>query len=106
MQVLEFLPWVIMDTEFLLWAESQASLFRIFNNANRILILCALDDKEMYVGEIANKIDASVQNTSQHLRVMKDRGILTSRREGQLIYYRLIDHALLKQCGLTPRIIK
>jgi ArsR family transcriptional regulator len=91
-----------MDTELLKWAEAQANLFRTFNNAHRILILCTLDDKEMSVGKIANEIEASVQNTSQHLQVMKDRGILTSRRDGQMIYYRMVDRALLKQCGLTP----
>jgi len=92
-----------MDTELLKWAEAQANLFRTFNNAHRILILCALDDdKEMSVGEIASEIEASIQNTSQHLQVMKDRGILTSRRDGQAIYYRMVNQALLKQCGLTP----
>jgi ArsR family transcriptional regulator, virulence genes transcriptional regulator len=91
-----------MNTELLKWAEAQANLFRTFNNAYRILILCALDDKEMSVGEIASEIEASVQNTSQHLQVMKDRGILISRRDGQTIFYRMVNQDLLKECGLTP----
>ncbi len=45
-----------MDTELLKRAESQANLFRTFNNAHRILILCTLDDKEMSVSEIASEI--------------------------------------------------
>ena len=91
-----------MNAELLKWAEAQAILFRTFNNTRRILILCTLSEREMSVGEIASEIEASVQNTSQHLQVMKDRGILTSRRDGQTIYYRMVDQALLKQCGLTP----
>jgi DNA-binding transcriptional ArsR family regulator len=81
----------LMDQELLKWAETQANLFRTFNNARRILILYTLCDREMSVGEIAAEIESSVQNTSQHLQVMKDRGILASRRDGQTVYYRLVD---------------
>ena len=90
-----------MDAELLKWAETRATLFRTFNNASRILILYSLRDKELCVGEIAAEIEATIQNTSQHLQVMKDRGILTSRRQGQTIYYRVVDHKLMRQCGLV-----
>jgi ArsR family transcriptional regulator, virulence genes transcriptional regulator len=89
-----------MDTELLKWAQSRATLFRTFNNASRILIMYSLRDREMSVSDIAAAIEATVQNTSQHLQVMKDRGILASRREGQTIYYRVVDCSLLQQCGL------
>lgn len=89
-----------MDAELLKWAESRATLFRTFNNASRILIMYSLRDSEMSVSDIAAAIEATVQNTSQHLQVMKDRGILTSRREGQTIYYRVVDRSLLQQCDL------
>lgn len=89
-----------MDAELLKWAETRATLFRTFNNASRILIMVSLRDREMSVSDIAATIEATVQNTSQHLQVMKDRGILTSRREGQTIYYRVADCSLLQQCDL------
>jgi len=89
-----------MDRELLEWAESQANLFRTFNNARRILILHTLCGGEMSVGEIATAIEASLQSTSQHLQVMKDRGILASRRDGQTIFYRLVDQGLLERLGL------
>ena len=90
-----------MDAELLKWAETRATLFRTFNNASRILIMYALRDRELSVGEIAAAIEATIQNTSQHLQVMKDRGILTSRREGQTIYYHVVDRKLMRQCGLV-----
>jgi predicted transcriptional regulator len=57
-------------------------------------------EQEMPVSDIATAIDASLQNTSQHLRLMEDRGILVSRREGQNVYYALAGHQLMKDCGL------
>jgi DNA-binding transcriptional ArsR family regulator len=81
-------------------AESQAEICGVFGNANRVLILWALGEREMSVGEIASAIDCSLQNTSQHLRLMKDKNILASRREGQTIYYRIKQNKLMEGCRL------
>jgi DNA-binding transcriptional ArsR family regulator len=88
------------DEEILVLAESQAQVCGVFGNANRVLILWALGEREMSVGEIASVIDCSLQNTSQHLRVMKDKDILASRREGQTIYYRIKQNELMEGCRL------
>jgi DNA-binding transcriptional ArsR family regulator len=68
-------------------ARRQADQCRVFGSTRRILILWALIDHPLSVGEVAEAIDSSLQNTSQHLRLMKDKGILTSRREGSTVYY-------------------
>jgi DNA-binding transcriptional ArsR family regulator len=88
------------DEEILSLAESQAEICGVFGNANRVLILWALGEREMSVGEIASAIDCSLQNTSQHLRVMKDKDILASRREAQTIYYRIKPNKLMEGCRL------
>ena len=88
------------DEEILSLAESQAEICGVFGNANRVLILWALGEREMSVGEIASAIDCSLQNTSQHLRLMKDKDILASRREGQTIYYRIKPNELMEGCRL------
>jgi ArsR family transcriptional regulator len=54
----------------------------------------------MSVSEIASAIDCSLQNTSQHLRLMKDKDILASRREGQTIYYRIKPNEFMEGCHL------
>jgi tRNA 2-thiouridine synthesizing protein A len=89
-----------MDTQILECARQQAEICKVFGNANRILILWALSDRELSVGDIAEAIDSSLQNTSQHLRLMKDRGILASRREQHTIFYCVADHELMKGCRL------
>lgn len=88
------------DEEILALAERQAEICGVFGNANRVLILWALGEQEMSVGEIASAIDCSLQNTSQHLRLMKDKNILASRREGQTIYYRIKHNELMEGCRL------
>jgi ArsR family transcriptional regulator len=67
------------------------------------MILWALADRELSVGEIAEAIGSSMQNTSKHLRLMKDKGILASRREANFIYYQIAPNALMKGCRLLQQ---
>lgn len=79
-------------------AEKQAEFCGVMGNAHRILIIWALKNGELTVSEIAGDIDTSLQNTSQHLRLMKDKGILESRRDGREIYYSLADTKFSRTC--------
>jgi DNA-binding transcriptional ArsR family regulator len=81
-------------------AKMHADYCTVFSNPRRVLILWALANQELSVGEIAKYIHASIQNTSQHLRLMKDRGILTARRSGPTVYYSLSSSQMLQTCGL------
>ncbi len=83
-----------MDAELLKLAQQQSARCRIFGNPNRVLIVWTLAKGECSVGEIASAINASLQNTSQHLHLMQDRGILESRRKGNAIFYRLVRDSL------------
>ena len=96
-----------MKPEILTAAKNRASICYIFGNPRRVLILWALADGEKSVGEIANTINASLQNTSQHLRIMKDKSVVLSRRDGQTVYYRVAENDLLHNCPAmmqTPKI--
>jgi len=79
-------------------AERQATLCKVFSNAQRILILWLLAEQEKTVSEIADAIGASLPSTSQHLHLMELSNILVSRRERQNIYYRLAENELLQNC--------
>lgn len=79
-------------------AESQAEIYRIFSHSNRIQIFWLLMENELSVNEIAETINASVQNTSQHLRLMKTANILDNRRNGQTIYYRIAENDMGNYC--------
>jgi DNA-binding transcriptional ArsR family regulator len=88
----------LVATEVKQLAESQAEIYRIFSHSNRIQIFWLLMENEMSVNEIAESIEASVQNTSQHLRLMKSSGIFDTRRDGQTIYYRIADTDIGSYC--------
>ena len=79
-------------------AGRQAMLCKVFSNAQRILILWLLAEKERTVSEIAEAIHASLPSTSQHLHLMELSNILVSRRERQNIYYHLAENELLQNC--------
>ncbi len=81
-------------------AEKQAAICSVFANPKRVLILWTLVDQEKTVTDIAMSIDASLQSTSQHLNLMKERRILESRRDGQLVYYRIAENESLSSCGM------
>ena len=79
-------------------AEERADIYRIFSNDKRILIFWLISDEEMSVNDIAETIGTSIQNTSQHLRLMKDKGIVESKRDGKEIYYRVADNEVGEFC--------
>lgn len=85
-------------TSIELLVEEPAKFCSIFSNARRIQILWALGDRELSVGAIAEAVGSSLQNVSQHLSRMKDSNIVSSRREGRTIYYRIEREALKEQC--------
>ena len=87
-----------MNPELHTIARKQADICGVFSNAKRILILWVLGKKELSVGEIAKEIGTSIQNASQHLRLMKDRDIVKSRRVGQTVYYRIAENDITEHC--------
>jgi len=89
-----------MQADILELAESQAEICGVFGNAHRVLILWALGSGERSVSDIASTVGCSLQNASQHLRLMKDKGILASRRDGNTIYYRINRNELMQDCRL------
>ena len=85
-------------------AEEKAEIYRIFSNAKRVLIFWLLSEEEMPVNKIAESIDSSVQNTSQHLRLMKTNRILDTRRNGKEVYYRIADSEIGQFCKTIHKV--
>lgn len=70
-----------------------ADIFRQLGDPNRIRIFWLLCHCEECVVNIAAMVDMSSPAVSHHLRVLKDSGLLSSRREGREVYYRVSDAA-------------
>lgn len=72
-------------------AEEVAHRLSLMANAKRLLILCTLGDKEMSVGALQDSLGISQSSLSQHLSRLRQAEILATRRDGQMIFYRIDD---------------
>ena len=68
-------------------AEAAAALLKCLANPHRLLILCVRGEGEFSVGALNERIPLSQSALSQHLAVLRDNGLLSTRREAQTIYY-------------------
>ena len=68
-----------------------AEFFALFANRTRLRIFCALQSGRKTVSELADYADISLQNASQHLRLMRDKGAVTTEKKGQRVFYAIID---------------
>ena len=75
-----------------------ARRFRAIGEPMRIKLLDRLRDGEATVGELSTAIGASQQNVSKHLAVLADVGILGRRKDGNRVYYRIVDDGVLGLC--------
>ena len=73
-----------------------AEICKVFSNPIRLEILNLLRDREMSVTELIDKSKLSQANISQHLSIMKSKGIVVSERNGKNIYYRLSNPKIIK----------
>ena len=77
-----------------------AELCKAMANEHRQAILHAICSDEKCVGDLAVEIGISVHNVSQHLRVLKERRLVASRKEGQTVYYHVTNQKFMEACAL------
>ncbi|MDR6672596.1 DNA-binding transcriptional ArsR family regulator [Xanthomonas translucens] len=71
-------------------AGEAARLLKALGNEKRLLLLCLLVDHEHSVGELNARLDLSQSALSQHLALLREDGLVQTRRDGQTIYYSLV----------------
>lgn len=81
--------------------ERLADYCSVMANPKRLAIMWLLGEGERSVGEIAEAIGVSIQNASQHLRVMRDKGAVEFRPQGQTVLYRLSNPKFLQASRLV-----
>ncbi|MBU0664435.1 MAG: metalloregulator ArsR/SmtB family transcription factor [Proteobacteria bacterium] len=72
--------------------EQLADLFKAMGDPNRLRILRALDREEMCVCDLAMFVGVSESAVSHQLRQLRQQQLVTNRREGPILYYRLNDN--------------
>ncbi len=68
-------------------AEAAAELLKALSNAQRLRVMCLLIDGEKTVGELNAEIELSQSALSQHLAVLREGGLVQTRREAQNVFY-------------------
>jgi len=70
----------------------------------RLKILCTLQDQEVSVQDIVDNVGTSQSNISQHLAILRDKGILASRKDANRVFYRVGDARTLRLIGMMQEV--
>jgi len=75
--------------------QRSAAIGRALADPKRLCVLECLSVGELSVGDLSTRAGCQVPNMSQHLSVLRSAGLVTSRREGSTVYYRIADPRVL-----------
>jgi DNA-binding transcriptional ArsR family regulator len=77
-----------------------AQILKCLAQPRRLMILDYLHAGEKSVGELADLLGLPQPNVSQHLAALRARDIVATRREGNTIFYSLVDHRIVRACDI------
>lgn len=97
---------VVMDDNLRAELEAlTASVCRALNDPKRLMILYALGAERRSVGDLCELLELSQSNVSQHLAVLRDRGIVDSTRDANRVIYSLRDVRVLEAIDLLRNVM-
>jgi len=73
-----------------------AAVGRALADPKRLCVLESLASGELSVSDLSSRVGCQIPNMSQHLAVLRSAGLVTTRRSGNTIYYRLADTRVLE----------
>lgn len=82
-----------------------ASVCKGLGDPKRLLLINALRDGELSVSEMCDQTDISQTNVSQHLAILRDKGLVDSRRDGQRVYYELTSKKIVEAMDLLREVM-
>ena len=83
----------------------QADICKIFANDKRLEIINLLKDTEKSNSELVQKTGLSKVTISQHVNVLKSKGVIVVRREGVQLYYRIANPKIIQACNLMREVL-
>jgi ArsR family transcriptional regulator len=84
--------------------ERASRSMRAMSHPLRLKILCTLGEKEYTVQDIVEYVGTSQSNISQHLAILRDKGILASRKDANRVYYRVSDARTLRLISMMREV--
>jgi len=85
-------------------ADDAVALLKLLGNPERLLLLCELSRHEMCVSDLEQELEIRQPTLSQQLAVLRNQGVVQTRREGKNIYYSVSDPRLLQVLKLLYRL--
>ncbi|MBI2671063.1 winged helix-turn-helix transcriptional regulator [Candidatus Woesearchaeota archaeon] len=85
--------------------ELHAEICKVFSNPIRLEILNLLRNNDMSVTDLVEKTKFSQANISQHLAIMKYKGIVSSKRKGKNIYYKITNPKIIKAFDIIREVL-
>ena len=82
-----------------------AGICHTLANPKRLEIIDKLRTRELSVTELTEALEISQANLSQHLSLMRQRGMVTTRREGSNIYYSFSNPKIIQACDLMRQVL-
>lgn len=96
---------VALTPELLRGAALEAvTALKVLANTDRLLLLCQLSQGEMCVSDLENALDIRQPTLSQQLGVLRNEGVVSTRRVGKNIYYSVADERLLEMLSVLYRL--
>lgn len=98
------MTYTLTDQERLLCLQ-HAEMCQVFSHPTRLGIINVLREGDRTVTEIADLLEISMGNLSQHLAMMRERRILTNRKVGNQVFYQVANPKMLKAFDLLREIL-
>jgi ArsR family transcriptional regulator len=82
-----------------------ASVCKGLADPKRLLIITALRDGERSVSDVCELLNLPQANVSQHLAILRDKGLVKARRDGQFVYYSLTSEKITQAIDLLREVM-
>lgn len=84
--------------------ETAARALKAISHPLRLKILCVVGGQEVCVQDIVDAVGTSQSNISQHLAILRDKGVLQTRKDANRVFYRVADPRTLQLIGLMREV--
>ena len=84
----------------------QARVLKALANESRLLIIHRLNEGECSVGELTELVGSDQSTVSKHLAILRAHGIVDDRRQGNMVYYRLLTPCVLNFFSCASKVIE
>ncbi len=84
--------------------EQASRSLKAMSHPLRLKILCVLGENEVSVQDIVDNVGTSQSNISQHLAILRDKGILASRKDANRVFYRVGDERTLRLISMMQQV--